>query len=84
MLNARNLEVLQPQLSDVLEVENTDTCDQIECPALLNQLWERQIRKQQIASDRAYAKKHSLELAFSPKLLTSKLADRSNKYNQVA
>lgn len=84
MLNARNLEVLQPTLNEVVEVKNNETCDQVECPALLNQLWERQIRKQQIASDRAYAKKHSLELAFSPKLLTKKLADRSNNYNQVA
>jgi hypothetical protein len=55
-----------------------------DCPAVLNQLWTRQLRTRQIASDTAYAKKHSLEIVFGPKILASKLADRSNLEHRVA
>jgi cobalamin biosynthesis Mg chelatase CobN len=83
MLNARNLELLQRKLEETLN-SDTEVCDRNECPQVLNQLWVRQILNQQVASDKAYAKKHSLELAFTPKILSSKLADRSNKFGRVA
>jgi hypothetical protein len=83
MLNARNLELLQGKLEEILNSE-TEVCVRNECQQVLNQLWVRQILNQQVASDKAYAKKHSLELAFTPKILSSKLADRSNKFGQVA
>jgi hypothetical protein len=83
MLNARSLELLQPQTIDKLNAE-VETCEKKDCPAVLNQLWVRQILNRQQASDRDYAKKHSLELAFTPKILSAKIADRSNNFGQVA
>ena len=84
MLNARNAKLLQNLEIEKAEPIATESCDKIECPKLLNQIWVRQISHQQDASDRAYAKKHSLEIAFTPKFLSAKLADRSNKIDQVA
>lgn len=58
--------------------------DKDKCPAVLAQIWKRQLRTRQIASETAYAKKHSLEMVFGPKVFASKLVDRSNYENQVA
>jgi len=84
MLNARTFELLQRNANQNLELATKEVCDKNECPAVLNQIWVGQILNKQDASDREYAKKHSLEIAFTPKLLSAKLADRSNKYNQGA
>lgn len=84
MLNARTPNLVQNQQTEASQHIDVETCDKSECPAILNQIWVRQILTKQDASDRAYAKKHSLEIAFTPKLLSAKLADRSNLFNRVA
>jgi len=63
---------------------NGDNSGKAECPAILGQIWKRQLRSRQIASETAYAKKHSLEMKFGPKFFASKLVDRSNYKDQVA
>lgn len=64
--------------------EGLDHLNESDCPVVLNQLWIHQIRRRQIASERAYAKKHSLEMAFGPRVFAPKLADRSNLNDRVA
>lgn len=80
MLNART----ENQEIDKTNHINVELSDKNDCPAVLNQIWVRQILNKQDASDRAYAKKHSLEIAFTPKLLSARIADRSNNFNRVA
>lgn len=70
-----------PNLSNENECTNTKKGD---CPAVLNQLWTKQLQTRQVESEKAYAKKHSLEIAFGPKIFAAKLADRSNFLNHVA
>jgi len=63
---------------------NNEECPKKDCTGILNQLWVRQILTKQLASDRAYAKRHSLEIALGPKVLAAKIADRSNVETRVA
>lgn len=67
----------------IVDCENKDS-GKGDCPAVLEQIWRRQLRIRQLASETAYAKKHSLEMVFGPKIFASKLADRSNYSGQVA
>lgn len=65
-------------------LENTEDCSKPDCPAVLNQIWVGQLLNQQNTLDQAYRKKHSLEFALTPKILRSKLDDRSNFIHRVA
>lgn len=70
-----------PNLSIEYECTNSKKGD---CPAILNQLWTKQLQTRQVESEKVYAQKHSLEIAFGPKIFAAKLADRSNSLNHVA
>ncbi|MBX3137245.1 hypothetical protein KF707_13465 [Candidatus Obscuribacterales bacterium] len=67
----------------IIECDGDDS-GKTECPAILGQIWKRQLRSRQIASETAYAKTHSLEMKFGPKFFASKLVDRSNYTDRVA
>jgi hypothetical protein len=75
-----NQENLRPQPGD----SDQQLSSKIDCPTLLDQIWKRQLRSRQIASETAYAKRHSLEMRFGAKFFSQKLVDRSNYTNQVA
>lgn len=74
----------EPELKRQNNNNDSDACPKGDCTGVLNQLWIRQILTRQVESERAYAKRHSLELALAPKLFSSKVADRSNGAARVA